>query len=104
MYKILATLLPFVLALNAETKIRFNNHKVYSLKIKNVEQITVLRHIESHPIDGHHLWNSVVPGKNVDLIVAPHKFQDFNDLTDSLAIEYELKVEIVQKLVFYLVY
>lgn len=97
MFKILFILLPFVLALNAETKIRFDNHKVYSLKIKNEEQITVLRSIESHPVDGYHFWNNVVPGKNLDLMVAPHKFQDFQDLADSLAIEYELKVENVQK-------
>lgn len=97
MYKILVFLLPFLLALNAETKIRFDNHKVYSLKIKNEEQLTVLRRLESHPVDGYHLWNSVVPGKNADLMVAPHMFQDFQDLAESFAIEYELKVENVQK-------
>lgn len=102
MYKILLILLPFVLALNAENKIKFDSHRVYSLQIKNVEQLTTLRHIEGHPVDGYHFWNSVVPGKNVDLMVAPHKFQDFQDLVESLAIEYELKVENVQKLVQYL--
>lgn len=97
MYKLFClALLTLVLAINAETKIRFDNHRVFSLKVTNEKQMKILRGIESQPSDGYQFWNSVVPGKKVDLMVAPHKLDDFKNLANSLALEYELKIEDVQ--------
>lgn len=73
---------------------RFDNYKVFTLKVTTEEQLTQLQQIEN---DGQYtFWTAPNRLNDVDIMVAPHKFAEFDDLVDFLHIESVLKVENVQ--------
>lgn len=94
---ILCTSVLFIFG-NAE-KARFDNYQVYSLHVASNEQLELMYSIQNHP-DGFLFWNNIDMGRDVDLMVPPHKLPDFLELTAKFGINYQLKVENVQRLVF----
>lgn len=83
------------LAIVYAEKARFDNYRVFSLKVVNKEQLDVLYTIENDS-DGYLFWNSIDIGRIVDIMVPPHKFAEFSELADAYNIEHTLKVDNVQ--------
>lgn len=90
-------LLSFTTALNAETeKMRFDNHRLYGVHIDTVDQLELFRNLEENT-DGFLLWNYPVLGDSVDVMVAPHKLSEFNQLVQLYDLQFRLKMKNVQR-------
>lgn len=95
--KLLVLLCVLIAVIGAE-KVRFDNHRVYSLVATNQDQLDWLNQLE-HDRDGYLFWNGISMGRNVDLMVSPQRMSEFNEMSTKFGISGELKVENVQKLV-----
>lgn len=93
--KVVFLLLAIFLSVYAET-VRFDEHRVYSINAKNNEQLNILREIENSATDGYLFWNSISAGHQIDLMVEPHKLQDFIDVMNGGQFSYQLRIENVQ--------
>lgn len=85
------------LALVSAEKMRFDNHKVFNLNVENLEQMNFLRKLEETSPEGSYVFgDSPVVGRSVEIVVPPQKLYEFNDFTNHLSIDHELKVENLQ--------
>ncbi len=84
-----------VVVISAE-KMRFDHHKVFSLKVANKEQMKVLRQLEETPEGEYVFGDSPVVGRNVEVVVPPHKLYAFGGIMKKFNIHHELKVENLQ--------
>ncbi|KAJ6648918.1 Zinc carboxypeptidase, partial [Pseudolycoriella hygida] len=73
---LLSAFLPGFLA----EKERFDNHKVYEIRIDTADQLQLFRNLENDS-DGLLLWNYPVLGHSVSVMVAPHRFKEFLELS-----------------------
>lgn len=94
-------LLAVVAICNGHVKRRFDNHQVFSINVETEEQIKALRQLQdSHLESGISLWNGLRRrGHSSDVLVAPHKLAEFNDMLSRLGLKSTLVVKNVQKLV-----
>lgn len=77
-------------------KDRFDNHRVYSVRIDTLEQLQLFQSLEANS-DGFLLWNYPVLGDTLDIMVAPHKLAEFSELTTVHDIQTRLKMKNVQR-------
>lgn len=84
-----------ITGLTAE-KERFDNHRLYGVQIETLDQLQLFRNLEDNS-DGYLLWNSPVLDNTVDIMVAPHKVSEFNQLTELYNLEARLKIKNVQR-------
>ena len=99
--KLLTASILFVsfLSISSE-KVRFDNHRVYSLKIKNEKQLKALQDLKKQPQSGIFYLNEPMSvHTSVEIIVPPHKFADVTAIFDKLKIENVIKVKNLQKYV-----
>lgn len=75
-------------------KIRFDDHEVYSLDVKTIDQLQALRNIENN--DGFTFWNTIALNRQVDLMVSPEKQSEFLQIVQELNLNHVLKIENVQ--------
>lgn len=80
-------------------KARFDNYKLYTLKINTSEQLQVLRDIEEH-VEDYEVWKSATIGHEADIMVPPHKLGHFQDLINDFGFESNLKIENVQTYIY----
>lgn len=78
------------------TKARYDNYKVYSMQLKNEDQAKAVVELE-HNTDSYDFWSEPSLVRDVDVMVPPHKFADFEDFLTRFGIQYHIKVENVQK-------
>jgi len=88
-----------LIAFASGEKVRFDDHQVYALTLENENQLNAFRTIEHNSEDGYLFWNSIVIGRDVDVMVAPYRHSEFMDLVEKLNVKHELRVENVQNLV-----
>ncbi|XP_055681899.1 uncharacterized protein LOC129789271 [Lutzomyia longipalpis] len=88
-----------ILALCAAEKARFDNYRVYTLKVTNEEQLKDLRMLEDQD-QAYQFWDfpSVV-GQDLDIMVPPHKLADIEEFTNYRGIPKQLKIQNVQELI-----
>lgn len=82
-------------------KTRFDNYRVFSVSIKNENQLNVLRELE---IEQNEILFRAMPtmiGQIVDLIVPPHKLFDIYELFSAFEFNSQTKTENLQKLAKY---
>lgn len=89
-------LLSIAIRLVSAEKVRFDNHRLYGVYIDTLEQIKLLRNLEDN-LDGFLLWNNPAIGETVDVMVAPHKFAEFRNLTEQFDLQVTLKLKNVQR-------
>lgn len=77
-------------------KMRFDHHKIFSLKVENKEQMKVLKQLEGTAEGEYVFGDSPVVGRNVDVVVPPHKLYEFGGIMTNFNIMNELKVENLQ--------
>lgn len=78
-------------------KIKYDQYKVYTLAIDNINQANVLELAASNPSSGYDFWKSPILGRNAEIMVPPHKLADFHHLVQSINISCHLKIENVQR-------
>lgn len=76
------------------TKQRFDNYKVYSVKVENVEQLKVLENLEKQNFD---FWESPMLGNVADIMISPDQEQHFQLLMDAFKMHRTVKVANVQE-------
>lgn len=95
---IILTLLVFCAVSFAE-KARFDNYRLYTLQVETEDQLTALQIIDDNS-DSYSLWRSPVIGRDVDIMVPPHKVPDFLEIVEKLQFQSVLKNPNVQELVY----
>lgn len=96
MKSIVVTILIASLVVVLGEKARFDNYRVYSVNIENVEQLNVLRELETYP-DGISFRMMPKVGQMIDIIVPPHKLADISELFVSYKFENQIKTADLQK-------
>ncbi|XP_029161889.1 LOW QUALITY PROTEIN: zinc carboxypeptidase-like [Nylanderia fulva] len=87
-----------ILGLAIAEKARFNNYKVFRLIPTTKSQVEILHEFEVS--DGFSFWEAPsFVGKNVDLMVAPHKLPEFYEIMGQLGIPYQVHIEDIQTLI-----
>ncbi|KAL6434374.1 hypothetical protein ACFW04_006055 [Cataglyphis niger] len=88
-----------ILGLAIAEKARFNNYKVFRIIPTTEAQVEILRELEEIS-DGFSFWETPsFVGRNVDLMVAPHKLPQFYELMAQIGIPHQIHIEDVQALI-----
>ncbi|XP_058814852.1 zinc carboxypeptidase-like [Topomyia yanbarensis] len=78
---------------------RFDNYRVYELHIESAEQLEILQYLEEHP-DGYIFWESPVQtNMDLNLVVPPHKYSDFEEFTTKLNLQNRLMIKNFQEVI-----
>lgn len=77
-------------------KERFDHHRLYGVQIDTLDQLQLFQKLEDNS-DGFLLWNYPVLGDLLDVMVAPHKLSEFNDMTQLYNLKTNLKIKNVQR-------
>lgn len=77
-------------------KARYDNYKLYSMQLQNEEQAKAVVELE-HNTDSYDFWSAVSLVRDVDVMVPPHKLGEFEDFLNRFNIEFNIKVENIQK-------
>lgn len=85
-----------VVAISAE-KMRFDHHRIFSLKVESKEQMKILKQLEENSAEGEYVFgDSPVVGRSVEVVVPPHRLYEFDGLMNDFNIVHELKVANLQ--------
>lgn len=95
MWTLCLVLISIITGLTGE-KDRFDNHRLYAVQVDTLEQLQCIRNLETDS-DGFLLWNYPVLGDTVDIMVAPHKLTEFNELTRLHDFQARLKIKNIQR-------
>lgn len=78
-------------------KARFDNYRVYSIKIENENQLQILQELENNP-DGV-IFTKAPFAVNIyaEIVVPPHKFADIFELLQENKFENEMKSDDLQR-------
>uniref|UniRef100_A0A182QXZ6 Zinc carboxypeptidase A 1 n=1 Tax=Anopheles farauti TaxID=69004 RepID=A0A182QXZ6_9DIPT len=80
-------------------RVRYDNYRVYEVAIADQTQLEAFQHLERFP-DGYLFWESPVQtNMKVNLVVPPHKFAEFEELSNQLALAYRLRCPNLQQLI-----
>lgn len=78
-------------------KARFDNYRVYSVEVENVQQLKVLREFDSG-LDG--ITFLIAPTgihQTAEMVVPPHKFADMSELFEAYEMKNQIKIDNLQK-------
>lgn len=78
-------------------KARFDNYRVYSVKIENEKQLELLQNLENVPDGISYIEAPISMRQKAEMIVPPHKFADVNDFFEKFGIGNEIKIENIQR-------
>lgn len=78
---------------------RFENYKVYEVKVLNKEHVNILRSLERNTTDEYDFWNSPIIGRNTDIMVPGEKAEDFEMMMKNFNMDIGVKVSNLQELV-----
>lgn len=76
-------------------KARYDNYKVFSVCADKYEHLNALEQLQADGL-GLDFWSSPVFGKDVDIMVPPHKAPEFDEIMKMLNMTSVLKIENVQ--------
>ncbi|KFB45618.1 AGAP008370-PA-like protein [Anopheles sinensis] len=80
-------------------QVRYDNYRVYEVAIANRQQLEAFQHLERYP-DGYLFWESPVQtNMKVNIVVPPHKFAEFEELSGHLEVASRLRVPNLQQLI-----
>lgn len=80
-------------------KAKYDNYRVYSLKIKNERQLEALQDLENFQSGMFYLEAPISIYKTAEIIVPPHKFADITEFFNKFQIENVIRVDDLQKYV-----
>ncbi|GAB0100159.1 hypothetical protein DMENIID0001_161540 [Sergentomyia squamirostris] len=92
--------LALVIVASVATKVKFNDHKVFTVIPENEDQLKALRDLEIQSIPSFDFWASAKGvGHKADIMVSPEQMDDFREFLQQNNLESSLKIEDVQKLI-----
>lgn len=95
----LILLLAVVVAAVLADKARYDFYRVYTVEVKNQEQLELLHNVEQQDMS-YDFWSDVVSvGRSVDVMVPPHKRGEFTAMMDKNGFDYNIKIQNVQELI-----
>lgn len=97
MRSILLTILVAQLLVVFGEKVRFDNYRVYSINIKNEQQLQVLRELENYPDGISFRMMPLAVDQTVDIVVPPHKLADISELFTANEFKSVVRTEDLQK-------
>ncbi|XP_058821057.1 zinc carboxypeptidase-like [Topomyia yanbarensis] len=68
-------------------QLRFDNHKVYSITIRNEEQLAALRELEASPNEYTFLDIPSAINSSIQLVIPPYREKQFQQITDLLGLD-----------------
>lgn len=76
---------------------RFDNYRVYQVNIATEQQLQTLQYLEQHS-DGYIFWDlPAQTNMELELVVPPHKFADFEELVAKLNMKNRLMINNFQE-------
>ncbi|XP_072766471.1 LOW QUALITY PROTEIN: zinc carboxypeptidase-like [Anoplolepis gracilipes] len=97
MWKIIISCI--IVSLMAAQKATFVNYKIFRILPTTKMQADELHRLEEIP-DGFSFWEAPsFVGRNVDVMVAPHKFPEFYEIITQTEVSYQVYIEDVQALI-----
>lgn len=76
---------------------RFDNYRIYSIKIRNEKQLELLQNLENAPDGISYIEAPISMKKSAEMIVPPHKFADVTGFFEKFEIENEIKIDNIQR-------
>ncbi|XP_035901544.1 zinc carboxypeptidase-like [Anopheles stephensi] len=77
-------------------KARYDNYRVYRVRIQTEQQLELLQAIEQYP-DGYRFWSDPVKvGTEVQLVVPPHKRGHFSEMRAKVGLRAQLQIANLQ--------
>lgn len=80
-------------------KARYDNYRVYSIRIKDEKQFEILQDLENTQTGLFYMEAPISIYKTAEIIVAPHRFADITEYFEKYQLENEIKVDNLQKCV-----
>lgn len=77
-------------------KSRYDNYKLYSMQLKTEDQAKAVIELEENT-DSYDFWSGASLVRDVDVMVPPHKFAEFEDFLTRFEIQFHIKVENIQE-------
>ncbi|XP_065072624.1 zinc carboxypeptidase-like [Ochlerotatus camptorhynchus] len=78
---------------------RFDNYRVYQVIIATEQQLQTLQYLEQHP-DGYIFWDlPAQTNMELELVVPPHKYADFEELVTKLNMKTRLMIKNFQEVI-----
>lgn len=98
--KLLQSILFFALVavLSAKPQ-RFDNYKVFEIKVLNEDHVNILRSLERDATDDYDFWNSPIIGRSADIMVKPEKSDEFERMIKNYDMDIDVKISNLQELV-----
>lgn len=94
----LTVVLLLIGSLYANRKVTFDDYQVFSVDVKNQQQLDALRELEDSGEDGINFWQSPTTiGQKSDIMVAPDTLEKFTEIIQQLGLERRVMVDDVQK-------
>lgn len=78
-------------------KARFDNYRVYSIKIQNEKQLEMLQGLENSQDGIVYIESPISIKRPAEMIVPPHKFADISIFFSVFSIENEIKIDNLQR-------
>ncbi|KAJ8944095.1 hypothetical protein NQ318_019433 [Aromia moschata] len=89
-----------VISLSLAEKIRYDNHKLYSVTPKHLESLKFLRHLEEEGWQNYNFWTSPTRvGTPVSILVAPEGFAEIEKMAASSNMDVKIVHQNVQQLI-----
>lgn len=87
------------LLINGENgeKARFDNYRIYSIKIQSEKQLELLQNLENIPDGISYIEAPISIKQNAEMIVPPHKFADMSDFFEKFGIDNAIKIDNIQR-------
>lgn len=86
------------LLISAE-KIRFDNYRVYSVKIENEKHLEVLKELENNSNGLMYIEAPVYVHRAAELVVPPHNFSNIEEFFKTNEFKHEIKTNNLQELI-----
>lgn len=76
---------------------RYDNYRVYSIKVENEEQLNALHDLETIRDGISFLETPHAVDQTAEIVVPPHKLADISDLLESFQMKFHIKTKDMQK-------
>lgn len=78
-------------------KARFDNYRVYSVEVENIQQLNVLREFDTGRDGITFLIAPTGIQQTAEIVVPPHKFADMSELFETYEMKNQIKIDNLQK-------
>lgn len=77
-------------------KIRYDNYRVYSIKVENEKQLKLLQDLKNFRDGILFMEDPISLHRTIDIVVPPHKCTNISDLFESYGMKNQIKIENLQ--------